>query len=228
MRVSLGLSCTFIFFILGYLGFWLSDPTNLPVSNVKCIAARQYVNQDDLQKVLLRESQTGFVRLKVSAIQQQLLLLPWIKQVDVRKVWPNQLVIQFDEYIPAALWNDKGVISDSGVLFFPDRGVLRSRHLPVLEGPEGKSQQVWQHFLGMQAILTPVSLSITNLNLAPRGAWNLKLSNGITLILGTDNTLLRLQHFVRVYEKSLYLRQSNVAYVDLRYTNGMAIGWRPG
>jgi cell division protein FtsQ len=49
----------------------------------------------------------------------------------------------------------------------------------------------------------------------------------MTIVLGTNDILTRLRRFVHAYEKQLHMRQKDLAYVDLRYTSGMAIGWKP-
>lgn len=218
------LSCVFVFFTVSYSVFWCLDPAHFPISSIRFIGERKYLSQHELQNVIFAEVKTGFFGLKVSSLQQHLLSLPWIKQVDVRKVWPNQLVIHFEEHEPAARWGDKGVISDMGALFYPELSKV-DVELPKLQGPEGRAPLVWQQFLVMEETLAPLNLTITHLTLAPRGAWHLQLSNGITVILGTNDILMRLQRFVHAYEKQLHMRHTEMAYVDLRYTSGMAIGW---
>lgn len=225
-QLGRALGCVLVFFAVGYLGFWCYDPANFPISSVKVFGETKYLSKEVIQKVVLPELKGGFFRLKVSTLQQQLLLLPWVKQVSVRKVWPDQLVLHFEEHSPLALWGSKGVFSTTGVLFYPDLSKLKFDHLPKLRGSEGKAAQVWQQYLAMEQTLLPLHLTITQLDLAPRGAWHLKLSNGITVILGTNDVQMRLKRFVLAYEKSLQERQQEIAYVDLRYTSGMAVGWK--
>jgi len=218
------LSCVFVFFAVSYSVFWCLDPAHFPISSVRFVGERKFLSQQELQEVIFAEVKTGFFGLKVSSLQHHLLSLPWIKQVDVRKVWPDQLVIHFEEHKPAAFWGDSGMISDMGALFYPELSKLNAE-LPKLQGPDGRASSVWQQFLVMERALAPLNLTITHLTLAPRGAWHLQLSNGITVILGTNDILMRLQRFVHAYEKQLHARQNEMAYVDLRYTSGMAIGW---
>lgn len=227
-RLVQGLSCVLIFFTVGYFVFWCLEPAHFPISSVRFIGERKYLSQDELKEVISSEIKKGFFRLKVSTLQQQLLSLTWIARVDVRKVWPNQLVINFEEHQPAALWRGEAVLSVMGVLFYPDIAKVKRLNLPVLQGPEGKSDLVWRQFLVMEETLAPLQLNITQLTLAPRGAWHLRLSNGITVVLGTNDVMMRLHRFARAYEKQLHVRQKEMTYVDLRYTSGMAVGWRSG
>ncbi|HRE31855.1 MAG TPA: cell division protein FtsQ/DivIB, partial [Candidatus Berkiella sp.] len=136
-----------------------------------------------------------------------------------------QLVIVFEEHKPAAYWGNFGLLSEQGVLFIPQYAVTIP-DLPTLEGPEGRSNSVWQQYLEMKKMLAPLQLHITHITLAPRGAWQLRLSNGTTIVLGTHDVLPRLHRFIRVYNQHLCEKQAQLAYVDLRYTSGMAVGWK--
>ncbi|MFI4937648.1 MAG: cell division protein FtsQ/DivIB [Candidatus Berkiellales bacterium] len=215
-----------VFFSVGYFLFWCFDPANFPILSVKFVGERKFIAEQDLRKMVRQEINEGFFRLKVSNLRAQLLSLPWVKEVDIRKVWPDQLVVHFAEHTPAALWDKAGLLSSKGTLFEPEFLAKKFSYLPLLTGPEGRHSQVWDQFSEMSEILAPLKLKITQMELAPRGAWQLRLSNGITVVLGTDDILQRLRRFVQVYQKQLSQRAREMAYVDLRYTSGMAIGWK--
>lgn len=225
-RLGMGLSCLCLFFVVGYASCWFLDPVNFPLTSVKLVGEKKRLTQAELYQIIIPTMKAGFFQLKVSKIRSKLMALPWVKQVDVRKVWPNQLVIQFEEHTPAAFWGDKGLISEQGALFIPDSAQLNLPDLPALKGPDGRFSTVWQQYLEMEKLLAPLELHITHLVLAPRGAWQLRLSNGVTIVLGTHDILARLHRFIVVYHKHLAPKQNEMAYVDLRYTSGMAVGWK--
>lgn len=225
-RFFQGLSCLLVVVSLSYVVFWCLQPSNFPISSVRFIGERRHLTPEQLQVVIAPELKKGFFRLKVSTLHRHLLLLPWVKQVEIRRVWPDQLLIHFQEHTPAARWGEKGLLSTTGVLFYPEPFECEELNLPVLQGPEGKSGLVWQEYLIMKETLAPLRLKIARLVLAPRGAWHLQLSNGITVILGKTDVLPRLNRFVHAYEKHIAIRQNEVSYVDLRYTSGMSIGWK--
>jgi cell division protein FtsQ len=168
--------------------------------------------------------------LRVFELQQQLLNIPWIKQVDVRKVWPNNLIIHFEEHIPAAFWHEKGgkkgILSKEGIVFYPDMKDVKKLVLPKLEGPQERSSLVWQQLAQMDALLKPLNLQVSELSLVARGAWQLRLSNGLTVVLGRHDELKRLAQFVRYYQQNLQEKALQIASVDMRYTSGMAIAWK--
>lgn len=225
-KLGMGLSCLCLAFLAGYATLWFLDPVNFPLTAVKLVGDKKHLTQQSLYQIIIPEMKAGFFQLRVARIRGKLLSVPWIKQVDVRKMWPNQLVIRFEEHTPAAFWGDKALLSDQGVLFAPESIPTDLPVLPALQGPDGRVSHVWQQYLEMEKLLAPLELHITHLMLAPRGAWQLRLSNGTTILLGTHDILTRLNRFTRVYRKHFEEKQSQMAYVDLRYTSGMAVGWK--
>jgi len=61
--------------------------------------------------------------------------------------------------------------------------------------------------------------------LTARFAWQLRLANGVNIMLGRDADAAeaRLKRFVEVYESTPKLAGRKNEYVDLRYPNGFAL-----
>lgn len=227
-KLSAAFGLAIMAFALSYALFWCTDPVNLPIESIIFAGERRSLSYQDMQEITLSNVTPGFFRLRVSYLQSCLLSIPWLKQVDIRKVWPNKLIIKYEEHAPAARWGEKGIISTAGTLFFPKEQGKDANALPFLKGPDGRNTQVWMQYLSMKSILATQNMMISELILAPRGSWELKLNNGITVILGTDDILKRLKRFVRVYQTHLQSAERDVAYVDLRYTSGLSVGWKSG
>jgi cell division protein FtsQ len=71
-------------------------------------------------------------------------------------------------------------------------------------------------------------MRLVALRLDARGAWEAQLDNGIIVRFGRKQIEERSARFVAVVLRMLVQRAADIAYVDLRYTNGFAIGWRSG
>ena len=225
-RIRLLLSVASVCLIVIYGVVWSLEPTHFPITAVKFIGQRHYLSHESLQDAVLPHAQSGFFGLKVGALQKQLLGLPWLKQVQVRKVWPNQLIITFVEHQPVARWGETGLLSQSGVLFFPHLRKGEFGQLPLLQGPISRRPEIWQQYLVMNKTLSSAHLHIQRLMVAQRGSWDVQLSNGILVFLGTNDILSRLDQFLGAYQRDLHLKDAQIAYADMRYTSGMAIGWK--
>jgi cell division protein FtsQ len=77
----------------------------------------------------------------------------------------------------------------------------------------------------MQMILSTGTLTVKNLVLSERFAWQVQLNNGIKLNLGRQEFINRLQRFINLYPL-LQQDERDINYVDLRYDTGMAVGWQ--
>lgn len=219
---------TLLAFVLSYGALRCFDPHDFPISEVLFIGNPHAVDPQVLQEKLMDQINENFFRIQINDIQSNLLLHPWIKSVDVRKAWPNKLVVSFVEQIPAAKWGEKAMINTTGEVFYPEGSFDLYEDLPILEGPSVKSSSVWQNYLLMQTILSSQGFTIAKLSLAPRGAWRVTLNDGIILDLGKDDILSRLKRFVSLYKTHLQSKHETMKYVDLRYTRGLAVGWKSG
>jgi cell division protein FtsQ len=87
---------------------------------------------------------------------------------------------------------------------------------------------VARRYLEARALLAGAGLGLRALELDARGSWRMELSNGFELRLGREEFDRRLRRFARIAAPLLTPRAPEVAYVDLRYSRGFAVGWREG
>ena len=83
-----------------------------------------------------------------------------------------------------------------------------------------------QRYFAMRDRLLEMGMRITALRLDARGAWELDLDNGVTVRLGRQQLDERFNTFVATAARIVAQRATDIAYVDMRYANGFAIGWR--
>jgi len=100
--------------------------------------------------------------------------------------------------------------------------------LPDFNGEPDSSMQVAAMYIAMSQQLGVLQRSITQINLSPRYAWQLRLDNGMSLELGREQMQQRLARFVAVYPYSLATMAGKVNHVDLRYQNGFAASGSAG
>lgn len=213
---------------LGAMGLGIQlflNPLVFPVSEVHVVGQLRHLDKARLQSEMLPHFAPGFFGFSIRGLQKQLQAEPWVERVEARREWRGRVIVEITEHRPRALWGARGVISTHGDLFYPE-SVNGLEGLPIMEGPEGRSALVWQNFLAMEKVLAPFELHIQSIQLAPRGAWEISLDNNIRVVLGTQDVLTRLRRFTRAYDKLLGQQRESIAYVDLRYTSGMAVGWK--
>ena len=199
---------------------------NQPVTTVSVEGRFQRVSPGDVERVVKGEVRgVGLLSVDLAAVRRAIHTLPWVDAVSVQRAWPRGLDVLVIEQTAAARWGEGGLINNRGELFTGD-----ARHVPpelaMLSGPTGEEPAVAQRYLAASGRLTQAGLRMTALRLDARGAWEFDLSNGVTVRLGRRQVDERFEKFMSAALKLVTQRGDEISYVDMRYTNGFAIGWR--
>ena len=201
-----------------------------PITNVNVQGDLTYISQQAVQQRIAPYIAASFFTVDLEAMRTELEQMPWIAHAEVRRVWPDQVVIRLEEQLPVARWGDEALLNNQGQAFTP-RELANYEHLPQLFGPQRAQQQVMQQYQVLSQMLRPMGFSIARLELRERGSWFLttgagSAGPGIELLLGRDHLVEKMRRFIAIYEKTLKEQITNIASVDLRYANGLAVGWR--
>jgi len=100
------------------------------------------------------------------------------------------------------------------------------RDLAQLNGPLGSEQEVLERFGYIREQLAQVGLKSVGLVLSDRRAWTITLEGGREILLGRRDLEQRLARFKWGYSKGLNAAWERIGHVDMRYTNGFAVGER--
>jgi cell division protein FtsQ len=205
--------------------WWLSAPDSLPLRTVRVQGELHHVTQQEVRDAVLPHAQAGFLHIDINAVREALEQLPWVHSVQVRRAWPDVLLVQLREQQVLARWADGGLVNPEGKVFRPHEP-LAAAGLPVLRGPQGTSVMVTAQFIELQRALLPLQLNIAEVAMDERRAWRLVLENGMELMLGRNEHPARMERFARAWPRILGPRSTSVARIDLRYTNGFAVSFR--
>ncbi len=208
-----------ILLIIGYT--YVKDPSVWPINAVEVTTKLDHVEPSAIKDTVLQYVGASFFTIRMGALQKDLQTLPWVRKVNIERVWPDTLKIAIIEQTAVLKWQDTGFINDKGELFDPKQ--QHTLNLPKLSGDEARYQEVLSVFKRLNAQLSEQDLSIVELDLSPRSAWSARLGNGMWLNLGQDDIEARLARFIKVMP-ALNLENPNKTYVDLRYTNGWVLG----
>jgi cell division protein FtsQ len=197
-----------------------------PIHAVSVSGRFQRVAPVDVERVVKQQVRgSGLLSVNLDAVRRAIHTLPWVDSVSVQREWPRGLHVLVIEQVAAARWGETGLLNTRGELFSKDE-----RHMPPelaeLSGPQGKEAVVAQRYLAAQGRLIQAGLRLTAMRLDARGAWEFDLSNGVTVRLGRRQIDERFDKFINAALKLVTQRGGDISYVDMRYTNGFAIGWR--
>jgi cell division protein FtsQ len=190
-----------------------------PLRAVQVSGEMQHVTQEQLRLIINRHLQGNFFTLNLVKTRDAFRKLPWVRNVSVRRRWPDRLEVVVEEHRELARWGNIALVNSYGELF----QAASDRDLPVFYGPGDGVQEVAQHYATYSQLLSATGLKVAQLALSPRRAWQIGTDSGMVIELGRDQTEARLQKFAGVYSRTLGLLKAGVSYADLRYPNGFAV-----
>jgi len=198
---------------------------NRPLSVVSMDGSFQRVSPVEIEKAAAPFLASGFMSANLDAIQRAVQALPWVDQVRVQRRWPAGVRVTVIEQTAAASWNGSGLVNTRGDLFIAAAAHVPAE-LPRLSGPPGTEPQVAQLYLRAQPRMIDAGMRIAALRQDDRGAWEMDVANGVTVRLGRNQLDARIDRFIRSAAPIMARHPHEIAYVDMRYANGFAVGWR--
>ncbi len=214
---------------VGYALYDLSERllpmADRPIALVSVQGELQYIDREAIQAVVQPYLSASFFGLDVHALRAELAAMPWVADSTVQRVWPDQLVVHLEEQLPIARWGEGTLLNSAGRTFAPD-DLSGFVHLPQLNGPERAKARVLQQYQVFNRQLRSQGFGIAALELRERGSWFLTTREGIEISLGREQLDDKLDRFLTVDQRLLSERRDQIARVDLRYSNAMAVAWR--
>lgn len=213
------------FLVVLSAALWALD---LPIRTVTVTGRFQHVTPLQIEQTVAQQVRgAGLLTVSLADVRRAVAALPWVAAVSVQRAWPHGLDVWVREQVAAARWDADGLVNSSGVLFVAHAAAVPPG-LARLSGPDGTQAQVTRRFLAMQDRLAPSGLAIAALRLDARGTWQFTLSDGITVRLGRSQVDARFDTFMSAALAIIERHAAQISHVDMRYTNGFAIGWRKG
>ena len=165
----------------------------------------------------------GLLFVDLNDVVSSVMALSWPREVEVRRRWPNKLMLNVRKQSLVAHWNGSGYLSASGkIVFDPD---LPDQDLPDFFAKHSDGIRAMEIFEGLNSVIQNTGLKIAEIREDSRGSWQVTFERGLEVMLGSDALSSRLGRFVRVYNESLQTRIDQIASVDARYGNGVAVKW---
>lgn len=196
-----------------------------PLSKIMVGGNFNHLEEQELAELVNMEIDGGFLSMNLNQLRQELQSHPWIHQVSVRREWPSTLKVEVIEEVPIARWGKKGFLNRLGdQLSLPENSNLNS--LPVLEADFGSSQDMIAQYLLLAELLAPTDLRLTELQRDAVGAWQIETAAGVRIVLGRDQIIEKIRRLIVVWGSGLDIQLNNIATIDLRYPNGLAVSWR--
>ena len=194
---------------------------HLPVRELHVVTPVGKTSKQEIERATRGRIAGNFFAVDAAEVRAGLQQLPWVRRVTVRKVWPDRLEVGLEEHVALARWGSDGLVNTHGESF---RGRADAA-LPLFVGPAGSETEITLRYASFKALLAPLGMQPERVVLTPRLAWQLRLDNGLQIMLGRDGDQAeaRLKRFVAAYDSTLKTMPRKHEYLDLRYPNGFAL-----
>lgn len=164
------------------------------------------------------------------AMRARLVALPWVKDAEIQRRWPDRLHIRVTERTPAALWQHKGrlrLIDSEGTLL-PAASLAPYAKLPLLVG--GGAREQAPDLLKIVAAQPGLAAQMDAALWVGKRRWDLRMKSGETISLPEGPAAhAALMRFADIDRATPLLGRGFVRF-DLRLPDKMVVrvGGEPG
>jgi cell division protein FtsQ len=194
----------------------------------------KHINKPVVKQQVLETVQGNFFSVRLEDVKRGFESMPWVRHANVRRVWPNGLIVSIEEQKPFGTWGgaDSHTLMNTHGELFAGRvsDVGDGVELIDFYGPEDASKEVMRLYERANAWFKPWNAEVKSLTLSERYAWHVKLSNSMKVEFGrdeenSDKTLTedRVARLFKYWPQVQEKWANRVDAIDLRYANGFAV-----
>jgi cell division protein FtsQ len=191
-----------------------------PLREIELATVPSKTTSGEIEAAVRASLRANFFALDLTRLRESVERLPWVRRVEVRRIWPDRLQLSIEEHVALARWGDDALVNVYGERFAGSTDAA----LPTFIGPGGAEAELTRRYASFSRIVAPLG-RLERLVLSERYAWQLRLASGLEIMLGRDVEAgeKRLAKFVQTYGTSVDELLQKAPYVDLRYPNGFAL-----
>ena len=181
---------------------------------------------DDIREVAKKYVRSkSFFNVDINYLQSKIENIDWISSANIRRSYPNEIIIFVTEHIPIAIWNNKDYLNQYGEIFTANK---KNNKFPILISKNNKNKIIFEYLSLFSNDLIRHNINEKVLKIIEDDIRSISviLSSGITIKLGSKNVKEKIDIFFKVYQTLNSSDLSKMRYIDMRYSNGFSVGWK--
>lgn len=198
-----------------------------PLRQLVVSAAPRHVSRAQIEQAAGTALGGNFFTINLAEAHATFAGLPWVRNVELRRRWPDTIELHIEEHEAVARWTpldgESRLVNRQGEVFVASS----DESLPNFNGPDTSASRMLSRFDEFNGRLQRIDKHLVAMQLSSRDAWRLRLNDGLIIDLGRDqqNDSLnqRLTRFVEGYAKLRQRMQFAFNSVDMRYPNGFVV-----
>ncbi len=208
---------------------WFVSRPLFPLREVILLSSPAQVAPEQLEYVARTAIRGNFFTVDLQAVRTAFEGVPWVRHAEVRRRWPDGIELSLEEQRAVAYWaeperGDVGLVNSQGEVFVGESDAP----MPRFSGPQGSAAWLLARHAEFSEALSPLGARLVGVALSAREAWQLKLDNGLVILLGREQDKApvnkRLARFVAAWPRvSEGVGAQQIVVADLRYPSGFAL-----
>ena len=181
---------------------------------------------DDIREVAKKYVRSkSFFNVDINYLQSKIENIDWISSANIRRSYPNEIIIFVTEHIPVAIWNNKDYLNQYGEIFTANK---KNNKFPILISKNNKNKIIFEYLslFSNDLIRHDINEKVVKIIEDDIRSISVILSSGITIKLGSKNVKEKIDIFFKVYQTLNSSDLSKMRYIDMRYSNGFSVGWK--
>lgn len=210
---------------LGAAGMQAWRMLDTPVEVVRIEGDLRAAERERAAALISAQLPATILTLDTGALRRLLEQESWVAGVAIWRRWPDTLRLRVEPESAVARWRDGALLSSRGRVIQP---LTPDTHeaLPHLLGPRGSEVEVMALFQRINDALRTHDVRVARLQLMADRNIRAELSEGAALMLQQQGLAGQLERLDVLLAGPLGGRMAEVARLDARYDNGVAVAWQ--
>ena len=208
-----------IFLLSIFLVLQLLVRADLPIKEISIKGEYHHIDKEQVDLIANEYIEGNFFSINLDVTRKAFKKLAWVREIAIRRKWPDTLLVTVEEHKPIARWGRMGLVNNHGEIF----NAATQEDLPSFIGYERFVKDITIKYMEMNKILSKELMQVGTISLSERLSWEITTNNHVKVILGKDNIIKKLNLFTNNYQNILAELKNRIEYVDLRYKDGFSV-----
>jgi|TARA_B110000971_G_scaffold123070_1_gene126042 cell division protein FtsQ len=208
-----------IFLFSIFVTLQLLARADLPIKEISIKGEYQHIDKEQVDLIANEYIDGNFFSINLDHTRKAFKKLAWVREIAIRRKWPDTLVVTIEEHKPIARWGKIDLVNSHGEIF----NAATQEDLPSFIGYERFVKNITLKYMKMNKILSKELMQVGTISLSERLSWEIITDNNVRVILGKDNIIKKINLFTNNYQNILAELNNRIEYVDLRYKDGFSV-----
>jgi len=213
----------FIYILIVICCFYLIhiqlERADLPIKEIVIVNSYKYIDKEQVKLIADRYLQGNYFKVDLDKIRSAFKKLPWVRDVSLRRKWPDKIIVSIEEHQVIARWNRVGLVNIEGEIFH----AASEENLPLFLGSDSHVKEITLKYKKIRKILEKEMMDVSIIRLSERLSWEITTTDRLKINLGKVDILHKLIQFTGNFKYVIDELKSTIEYVDLRYRDGFSV-----